>query len=175
MRIKKFTQFINEAEAPEPRLDAKTNPLWVNTVRPQLIAMGYKSTQLEHIVNKHDLQRKILNIGGYPELDVWQETLTGGNDVTLTYPHDALDYTGDIYSNWMHFDLGPVVSKVIKIKHACVADRKAVEAEDGVKEYDAEKGLGCIMLNKNCLPTLLNIAKQAVNTPMGAAPGSIVI
>jgi len=176
MKIKKFNQFINEAEEPETRLDAKTNPLWVNEVRPKLIAMGYKSKGLEHKVVKHSIWDKLTNIGGYPELDVWLETLTGGNGVTIQYPQSAFDYSGDIYPNWVRFNLGDAVTKVITLKpSACISDEKTREVEDGITAYSKEDGWGCVRFNSNCLPTLLKIAEKAIRVPLGAAPNSIVI
>jgi hypothetical protein len=96
MRIVK--RVIKESDGEVKKTDAKTNQYW-NQLKPRLKALGFNS-KVDHIVN----ERSYFNIGGYPSVDFYSEVMTHPSGITITYPADKMDYTGDYYPNFVEIN-----------------------------------------------------------------------
>ena len=113
-RVIKEQSLINivRNETDPKKTDCRTNPYW-KQLEPKLLSLGFTKKE-QHFKEKADR----LNIGGYPNIDFTQCTMSHSSGIEVTYPLSYLDYTGDYYPDFVEVEGIP--KQVMFKNSACV-------------------------------------------------------
>ena len=118
-RVIKEQSLINivRNETDPKKTDCKTNSYW-KQLEPKLLSLGFTKKE-EHIEEKANR----FNLGGYPNIDFTQCTMSHRSGIEVTYPLSYLDYTGDYYPDFVEVEGIP--KQVMFKNSACVGSPPA--------------------------------------------------
>ncbi len=88
---------IFRKETDPKKTDCKTNPYW-KQLEPKLLSLGFTKKE-EHIEKK-----RFFKIGGYPNIDFTECTMSHRSGIEVSYPLSMLDYTGDYYPDFVQIE-----------------------------------------------------------------------